>query len=141
MKKKLTKNQITPASNTLYDKGEGGLLCKDKKELFHSRVAKGLFISTRSRSGIIPTASILSSRVREPNNLDRKKLIQLLEYLNGSRELHLTLRYDGLSIARWHIDSAFACHPDFWSQSGGVLLMHPGGSGIAAGSVKQKLNT
>ena len=76
-----------------------------------------------------------------PNDSDRKKLIRLLEYLNGTKELHLTLRYDGLSIARWHIDSAFACHPDFRSQSGGVLLIHPGGGGIVAGSVKQKLNT
>ena len=46
-----------------------------------------------------------------------------------------------MSLARWHIDSSFACHPDFRSQSGSVLLMHPGGGGMASGSTRQKLNT
>lgn len=44
-------------------------------------------------------------------------------------------------LARWHVDSAFACYPDFRSQTGGVLMIHPAGGGIASSSTKQKLNT
>ena len=50
---------LTPASNHLYEKEEGGLLNNKEKELFRSTVAKGLFISTRSRPDIIPTVSVL----------------------------------------------------------------------------------
>ena len=131
----------TPASNHLFERGEGRLLSDPERESFHSTVAKGLHVSTRSRPDIIPTISVLCGRVKEPNISDKDKLIRLLKYLNGTKKLHLTLRYDGLSLARWHIDSSFACHPDFRSQSGGVLMMHPGGGGIASGSTRQKLNT
>ena len=131
----------TPAFNHLFEKGEGRLLCDAERESFHSTVAKGLHISARSRPDIIPTVSLLCGRVKEPNVSDKEKLIRLLKYLNGTKELHLTLRYDGMSLARWHIDSSFACHPDFRSQSGGVLLIHPAGGGIASGSTKQELNT
>ena len=135
------KTAATPASNHLFDKGEGRLLSDAERESFHSAVAKGLYISTRSRPNIIPTISLLCGRVKEPNTSDKEKLIRLLKYLNGTKELHLTLRYDKMSLARWHIDSSFACHPDFRSQSGGVFMMHPGGGGIASGSTRQKLNT
>ena len=94
------KTALTPASNHLFDKGEGLLLSKVERESFHSTVAKGLYISTRLRPDIIPTILLLCSRVKEPNTSDKEKLIRLLKYLNGTRELHLTLRYDGLSIAR-----------------------------------------
>ena len=135
------KTAATPASNHLFDKGEGRLLSDAERESFHSAVAKGLHISTRSRPDIIPTISLLCGRVKEPNTSDKEKLIRLLKYLNGTKELHLTLRYDGMSLARWQIDSSFACHPDFRSQSGGVLMMHLGAGGIASGSTRQKLNT
>ena len=42
---------------------------------------------------------------------------------------------------RWHIDAAFAVHPDFKSQSGGMAMLHPEGGAISAGSTRQKLNT
>ena len=51
------------------------------------------------------------------------------------------LRYDGLKICKWHVNASFAVHPDFKSHSGGVMLMHEKGGGMASGSNKQKLNT
>lgn len=131
------KTALTPAFNHLFEKGEGLLLCDAEREAFHSTVAKALYISTRSWPDIIPTVLVLSGRVREPTTSDKEKLVSLLKYLNGTGDLHLTLRYDGMSIARWHIDSSFACHPNFRSHSGGVLLIHPDGGGIASSSTKQ----
>ena len=135
------KTALTPASNHLYKKGEGLLLCDGEKEVFHSIVAKGLYVSTRSRPDIIPTVSVISGCVRDLRTSDKEKLVQLLKYLNGTRELPLTLRYEGMSLAWWQIDSSFTCHPNFRLQSGGVLMMHPSGGGMASSSIKQKLNT
>ena len=54
---------LTPASNDLYKRGEGGLLSKERKETFHTIVAKCLFVVKQSRPDILPTASLLSGRV------------------------------------------------------------------------------
>ena len=69
----------TPASNHLFERGEGRLLCDTKRESFHSTVAKGLYISKRSQPDIIPTVSLLCGRVKEPNISDKEKLVRLLK--------------------------------------------------------------
>ena len=63
------------------------------------------------------------------------------EIYENTKDLHLVLRYDGCAIARWHVDASFAVYSGFKSHSGGVLLMHPKGGGIASGSIKQKINS
>ena len=134
------KEALNPASKTLFEKGEGLLLSAEKKEVFHSTVAKGLFVGCRSRPNICPTISVLSSRVREPNMDDWVKCDRLVHYLRSTSNLHLVLRYDGLSIPRWHVDAAYAVHPDFRSHSGGVCFLSEKGGGMASRSMKQKLN-
>ena len=72
------KKALTPAPKTLFEKGEGLLLNSEKKEMFHSTVAKGLFVGCRSRPDICPTISVLSSRVRDPNMNDWAKCDRLV---------------------------------------------------------------
>ena len=91
---------ITPASNSLFEVGDSGLLSDSKREMFHKTVAKGIFVAGRSRPDITPTISVLSGRVRCPNQNDWGKCRRLIQYLNGTRNLHLILRWDGLSVAR-----------------------------------------
>ena len=91
---------ITPASLNLLEKGEGRLLSNEKKEIFHSVIAKGLFVCHRSRPDIMPTIGILSGRVRDPNTDDWEKGRRMVRYLKCIRELHLILRYDGLKICK-----------------------------------------
>lgn len=56
----LGKNKVkTPSSNHLYEGGEGLLLTNEKREVFHSIVAKGIFVGGQSRPEIIPTVSVL----------------------------------------------------------------------------------
>ncbi|KAL7561167.1 hypothetical protein ACA910_011988 [Epithemia clementina (nom. ined.)] len=62
-----------------------------------------------------------------------------MKYLNGTRELVLTLRADQLNILKWYVDAAFAVHADYKSHTGSVLTM--GHGAIMAMSRKQKLNT
>ena len=42
----------------------------------------------------------------------------------------MVLRYDGLNIARWHVDAAFGVHPDLKSHSGGTVLFSDSGGGF-----------
>ena len=89
---------LTPASKTLFEKEDDLLLSPEQREIFHSTVAKGLFMGCRSRPDITPTISVLSSQVREPNTDGWKKVNRLVRYLDPTRHLHLILHYDGLSL-------------------------------------------
>ena len=65
--------------------------------------------------------------------------MRLMKYLNGTRDLKLTLSVDNLQSIKWHVDASFAVHPDFKSHTGGTMTF---GRGSAQSiSKKQKLNT
>ena len=57
----LKKNEtaVTPASEGLFDEGQGKKLGKDRQEAFHRVIAKGLFVSKRARPDIHPTIATL----------------------------------------------------------------------------------
>ena len=82
---------------------------------------------------------MLSTRVKSPNESDWKKLIRLMEYLNGTKELILRLWADDLRVVKWYVDASFAVHPDYRSHTGAAMTL---GEGAVIGlSKKQKLNT
>ncbi len=75
-----------------------------------------------------------------PNESDWRKLIRLLEYVNGTRDDVLILGADDDScIIKWYVDARFAVHPDFKSQTGACMTLGTGVPGSI--SRKQKLNT
>jgi hypothetical protein len=129
----------TPAAEGLFEAGEGPRLEKAQAELFHTIVAKGLFVCKRARPDIHPTTALLCTRVREPIQDDWDKLVRLMRYLNGTREDVLTLTADDLHVIKWHVDASFAVHPDFRSHTGGVMTY--GGGALQSLSRKQRLNT
>jgi hypothetical protein len=129
----------TPAAEGLFEAGEGPRLEKPQAELFHTIVAKGLFVCKRARPDIHPTTSLLCTRVREPIQDDWDKLVCLMRYLNGTRDDVLTLTADDLHVIKWHVDASFAVHPDFRSHTGGVMTY--GGGALQSLSRKQRLNT
>ena len=130
---------VTPAANDLLSIGKGEKLNGEKREVFHTFVAKGLFLSKRARLDIAPTISVLSTRVRDPIENDWKKLVRMMKYLNGTKGWHLTLSADSLRTIKWYVDASFAVHPDFRSHTGGVMTMGEGAMQIL--SKKQKLNS
>ena len=109
------------------------MLCNVQREKLHSVITKGIFVGNRSRPDILPTISVLAGRVREPTKNDWEKVRRLVKYLHSTKELHLVLRYDGMNIAKWHVDGSFAVHEDFCSQSGGVLFLENSVGGMASG--------
>ena len=135
-------NSPTPAGLNLFKKGAGELLDDKKKEIFHTVVAKGIFIAKRSRPDIAPTVAVLSGRVRDPNLDDWKKLGRLCGYLKRTLSDHLVLRVDGdLNFADWFVDASFAVHEDFKSHTGGLMMLSQDGGAIISSSIKQQLNT
>ena len=51
-----------------------------------------------ARPDIQPTIAVLSTRVKEPTEGDWKKLVQLMNYLNGTLEMILTLSANDLHV-------------------------------------------
>ena len=71
----------TPAANNLFDISETApKLSKQQSDLFHSHVAKCLYVAKRVRPDILLAVSFLSSRVQCPDTSDWKKLIRILKY-------------------------------------------------------------
>ena len=81
----------------------------------------------------------LTTRVKEPDVDDWKKLKRVLLFLNGTLEDKLTLSADNTNVLKWWADGAFAVLPDFRSQTGGTMTMGQGS--IWSSSAKQKLNS
>ena len=117
----------------------GILIDNKRKEIFLTWVAKALFLCKRSRVDIQLEVAFLCTRVRNPDEDDWNKLIRLLQYLQGTKHLVLTLEVDNLNISKWYADAAFPVHLDYKSHTGGIHTMGKGA--IQAISSKQKLNT
>jgi len=68
-----------------------------------------------------------------------RKFMQYMKYCNATRDDVLWLAVDNISVLKWHVDAAYAVHPDFKSHTGGTMTQ---GSGCAiTSSTKQKINT
>jgi hypothetical protein len=100
-------------------------------------VQRLLYISTRARPDILTAVSFLTTRVSSPTEEDNNKLIRVLSYLNGTKELALIISgSDGMVISAF-IDSSFAVHPDGKGHSGSVITV--GRGAVHCRSRKQKL--
>ena len=130
----------TPASLFLFQVNpNSSKLSEDRVRAFHTAVAKLLFVTKRERGDIMTAVSFLTTRVKEPDEDDWKKLVRLLRCIKGTLDLTLTLSADNLNILKWWVDGAFAVHPDMRSHTGGSFTM---GEGMLVNvSTKQKLVT
>ena len=70
----------SPASNHLFEVDDNGIKLKpEQRNLFHEFAAKLLFLGKRARPDLQTAISFLSTRVREPNTDNYKKLIRLMK--------------------------------------------------------------
>ena len=83
--------------------------------------------------------AFIITRVKAADIDDKKKLKRVLNYLNATQELVLTLESDGTNTIHWWVDASFAVHHDMKSHTGGMLSLGKGA--LYATSTKQKLNT
>ena len=69
-----------PAAGDLFETGNGEFLAENFKKEFHTFVAKGLFLCGRARPDTKQVISVLSSRVKSPNQDDWDKLVRLMGF-------------------------------------------------------------
>jgi hypothetical protein len=111
----------------------------EKAVEFHNLVAKTLYATKRARPDTCTAIAFLTTRVREPDKDDWKKMVHMMRYIRGSRKMPLILSANGSHILKWWVDASFAVHPNLRGHSGGGLSL---GRGFpVVGSTKQKLNT
>jgi hypothetical protein len=128
----------TPAKTDLFNINvDSKLLSIDKKEFFHSEVAKLLYVAKRSRPDILLAISFLTTRVLCATEEDYDKLIRVITYLSSTLDLTLTLCIDDEIHISVYIDSSYGVHGDAKGQSGSVITM--GRGAIRCKSSKQKL--
>lgn len=98
------------------------ILCIHKGEVFHSVVAKLLFVAIRACMDMLLDVIFLCTRVSKCCNMQGMgKLQRLLEYLNGSLDKALTLGVDNMTKLRSWVDAAYTLHPDMKSHTGGII--------------------
>jgi hypothetical protein len=135
---KLGKKDVakTPAGDNLFNLGTGAKLDTKRAEIFHTFMAKGLFLEIfhtfmakglflckRARPNIQQAILVLCTRVRDPNQADWEKLMKVMKYLNGTKEENLTLSADNLRVVKWYVDASFAVHPGFKSHTGAMMTL------------------
>jgi hypothetical protein len=111
----------TPATNFLFRTRDTQKLSKKRARIFHSFVAKLLFVVKRARPDILLAISFLKSRVKYPDIDDWGKLIRVIGYLMNTEGIHLTLCCKEIKDLVWYIDGSYATHDDMRGQSGAVL--------------------
>ena len=130
----------TPAADHLFKVNLDAIkLDPADADFFHTMVAKSLFLSKRARPDIQTAVAFLCTRVKAPDRDDYKKLARLMNYLRATKDIPLTLEWDGLNIVRWWADASFATHADMKGHTGGVMSMGKGA--VISVSRKQRLNS
>ena len=110
-----------------------------KAKHFHNLVAKMLYATKRARPDTCTAVAFLTTRVREPDKDDWMKLVHLMKYVRGTRDMPLILGASGSGILKWWVDASFAVHPNMRGHTGGGFSL---GRGFPiVNSTKQKLNT
>ena len=131
----------TPASSFLFlvNNQSPDVLDSATADMFHTLVAKLLFLSKRSRPDIQLAVAFLCTRVTRPDADDYKKLTRVIKYLRQTEDMALTIECDSLLVTKWWVDASFGCHEDLKSHTGGMMSLGKGA--IYATSTRQKLNT
>jgi hypothetical protein len=80
--------------------------------------------------------SVLAGRVQEPTDVDKLKLDRLLNYINGSKDIGITL-FKAVDYPIAYIDASYAVHEDCKSHSGVVITL--GAGPVYVSSTKQKI--
>ena len=129
----------TPATSDMREIDEKSEpLEKKKVEVFHSTVARLLYLAKKIRHDLLVSVTFLATRVKSPSEQDQGKLARVLRYVFQTKHLGLTLEGDGRNITH-DIDVSFAVHKDMKSHTGDTLSLGKGA--IHSGSTKQSLVT
>jgi hypothetical protein len=117
----------TPALPDLFTIDESSpRLAEKEAKFFHSQVAKALYAAKRGRPDILTAVAFLSTRPTKSTEQDLTKLQRLLKYVNGTKELSLTLSAADHDTVVSFIDTSFATHADMKSHAGSCITLGKG---------------
>ena len=77
---------------------------------FHNIIAKVLYLVKRARLDASVAIAVLTTRVREPDKDDWRKLEHLVKYFKSTTEMPLILGGGSSGILNWYVDTLFAVH-------------------------------
>jgi hypothetical protein len=104
-------------------------LCKLKPvvaKCFHNIAANTLYVTKWAKPDSAVAIAFLTTRVREPDVDDWRKLCHLMEYLQSTRDLPLVLGANNTGVLSWYVDASFAVHPNIRGHTGGALTIGTG---------------
>jgi hypothetical protein len=93
------------------------------RKLFHTMVAKLLFVSKWAQPDIMTAVAFLCTGAKTPDNDEYKKLGKVMRYLRGTPNIGVTRQCDGGPIIKWWMDASFACHSNMQSHTGGIMTL------------------
>ena len=134
----VTSTATSPATPKLFViDTDSPCLPEPKRQLFHSAVAKLLYLAKRTRPELLPLISFLASRVTAATEDDMSKLRHGLSYLKASPDRGIVLKTTDPRQVLAYIDASFAVHADMKSHTAVIITL--GAGPIYVESVKQKL--
>ena len=99
----------TPAANHLFTVDEGKeKVTEDKAQLFHTFVAKTLFLCKRAHPDLQTAVAFLSTRVQCCDKDDLQTLKRMLQFLRATKDDYLTLSATSLHNVQWWVDVSYA---------------------------------
>jgi hypothetical protein len=127
----ITRSAATPVQKNLFDTNElHGLLMLHNGKIFHSVVAKLLYVSRRSRLDIKLAIAFICTHMSCIMEQDWLKLKSVLKYLRGTLDEFLTLGADDVGLMKTWVDASYT--------SCGVVSFDMGA--VMSKSSRQKLN-
>jgi hypothetical protein len=88
------------------------LILVAERKVFHTAVARLLYLSKRARPDIMTVVAFLCTRVTRAMTEDCQKLERVLGYLKGMEDYKLTLKLRDILRLEVYVDAAFASHID-----------------------------
>ena len=112
------------ATRTLFDVNEQApLLSVKKRDIFHSVVAKLLWVMKRGRPDIELAISFLCTRVSKPTTEDWNKLSRVLVFSNQTINNKRVIKAVDFSSMLTYVDASYAVHPNMRGHTGGTITI------------------
>jgi hypothetical protein len=111
-------------------------LGEERKKQFHLTVTELLHLSKRAQPDIISVVGFLCTSVKEATVEDSTKLVSVLVYLKGTRQIVMRMKPNNVFKVMVYIDASFSLHPDGKLHIG--VMIQVGGISVYFGSRKQK---
>jgi hypothetical protein len=118
---KISKSNYFWNRNVFKVDNKSNVLSKTKKEIFHTFVAKSLFLYKRGSSDIQPAIAFLSTRVRESTEEDWHKLVNYQILYNNTYKDVIKISMGNTNSIKWYVDAAFVVHNDIKSHTGATM--------------------